>query len=45
MLKWHEKLLLYIALIFFGMLIVVSQPEEEILQAECINISDRSWID
>ena len=45
MLKWHEKLLLYIALIFFGMLIVIAENREEILQAECINIPDRSWVD
>jgi hypothetical protein len=45
MLKWHEKLLLCIAVIFFGMLIVISQPKEKILKAECINIPQQSWVD
>jgi len=38
-LKWHDKLILFIALIFFGMLIVVAQPEEELLKVECVNVN------
>lgn len=38
-LKWHDKLMLFIALIFFGMLIVVAQPEEELLKVECVNVN------
>ncbi len=38
-LKWHDKLILFIALIFFGMLIVVAQPKEELPKVECVNIN------